>query len=330
MRGIADNEALAVTSPQTLVDIAAPGVPSKWKRIVHVLSLALALAGCEGNTAQPVSDPAGDESESVSAEARDPEASAAPEVAPAIVLASEVDYQPLNPARGDASPMAGTLWGDRGGVQATGFLLKPTDGFESPPHIHNISYRGVVIRGVIHNDDPKADELWMPAGSFWTQPRGHVHITAARGADTLAYVEIDSGPYLVRGPGEAFASEERPINVDVSNIVWADATSVGWDADAEHQAEVAFLWGTPQGDERRGLLVRIAAGATATLSGSDSRVVVVQGNLSTQRDELPVILEPGSFLGTNGGAVELTCAGDEACITYVHANGQISFRPNSE
>ena len=301
-----------------------------WNGAAFVCALMIALAGCEDEPVQSASNES-EPAETVDNEAESAEqeaAEATPDVAPTIVLTSEVDYQPLNPARGDASPMAGTLWGDRGGLQATGFLLKPTDGFESPPHIHNISYRGVVIRGVIHNDDPDAAELWMPAGSFWTQPRGHVHITAAQGTDTLAYVEIDSGPYLVRGPGEAFESEERPVNVDASNIVWTDASSIGWDADAEHKAEIAFLWGTPQGDERRGLLVRLAAGATGTLSGADSRVVVVQGSLVTSRDESPVTLEAGSFLRTHGGTVELSCSGEDACITYLHADGQVSFLPN--
>ncbi|MBT8367005.1 MAG: DUF4437 domain-containing protein, partial [Deltaproteobacteria bacterium] len=95
-----------------------------------------------------------------------------------VVLTSEVKWEQLNPARGDKSPKAGTLWGDRNGSGPTGFLLKPVDGFESPPHIHNVSYRGVVISGLIHNDDPNADDMWMPTGSFWTQPKGGVHITA--------------------------------------------------------------------------------------------------------------------------------------------------------
>ncbi|MCG8600560.1 MAG: DUF4437 domain-containing protein, partial [Verrucomicrobiales bacterium] len=89
-----------------------------------------------------------------------------------IVTASEVNWTPLNAARGDASPQAGTLWGDRAGEPQTGFLVKFADGFSSPPHIHNVTYRGVVISGQIHNDDPDAAEMWMPAGSFWTQPAG--------------------------------------------------------------------------------------------------------------------------------------------------------------
>ena len=81
---------------------------------------------------------------------------------PSVVLpVAEVEWQQLNPARGDASPAAATLWGDRNGPDATGFLVRFVDGFESPPHIHNVSYRGVVIRGLVHNDDPDAEAMWM-------------------------------------------------------------------------------------------------------------------------------------------------------------------------
>ncbi len=39
------------------------------------------------------------------------------------VLTSEVKWEQLNPARGDKSPKAGTLWGDRNGTGPTGFLV---------------------------------------------------------------------------------------------------------------------------------------------------------------------------------------------------------------
>ena len=145
-----------------------------------------------------------------------------PSQAHEVVLISEVKWEKLNPARGDKSPQAGTLWGDRKGPVPTGFLAKFVDGFSSPPHIHNATYRAVVISGSIHNDDPDAADMWMPAGSFWTQPKGEVHITAARGATNMALVEIDKGPYLVLPVEEAFDSGERPVNVDASNIVWVD------------------------------------------------------------------------------------------------------------
>lgn len=56
-----------------------------------------------------------------------------------IVPASDVDWTDLNPARGALSPRAATLWGDRGGDEHTGFLVRFADGFSSPPHIHDVA-----------------------------------------------------------------------------------------------------------------------------------------------------------------------------------------------
>lgn len=93
-----------------------------------------------------------------------------------VLPVEKVVWEKLNPARGDKSPQAGTLWGDRKGSPATGFLAKFVDGFSSPPHIHNVSYRAIVIKGLVHNDDPAAARMWMPAQSYWTQPAGEAHI----------------------------------------------------------------------------------------------------------------------------------------------------------
>ncbi|MEO0474122.1 MAG: DUF4437 domain-containing protein, partial [Bacteroidota bacterium] len=81
---------------------------------------------------------------------------------------SAIEWEKLNPARGDQSPQAGTIWGDRKGEVATGFLAKFVDGFSSPPHIHNVTYRALVLKGLVHNDDEAAEKMWMPTGSFWT------------------------------------------------------------------------------------------------------------------------------------------------------------------
>nr|WP_211242461.1 DUF4437 domain-containing protein [Cobetia crustatorum] len=64
-----------------------------------------------------------------------------------VVQHSDIDWGYLNPLRGDQSPAAGDLWGDRTKDGASGFLVKFNEGFSSPPHIHNITYRGVVIQG---------------------------------------------------------------------------------------------------------------------------------------------------------------------------------------
>ncbi len=56
-----------------------------------------------------------------------------------ITLASDLQWQQLNPARGDQSPKAADLWGNRKDSGATGFLVEFVHGFSSPPHIHNVT-----------------------------------------------------------------------------------------------------------------------------------------------------------------------------------------------
>lgn len=250
-----------------------------------------------------------------------------------VVQASEVAWTYLNPARRDKAPMAGTLWGDRSGTGATGFLLKPKDGFESPPHIHNVTYRGVVIRGLIHNDDPDAAEMWMPTGSFWTQPKGEVHITAAKG-DTLAYIEIGEGPYLVQPSEEAFDSGERPVNVDQTNLVWLNAADIVWiekdeDDGVSTGAEVAFLWGKRQAGQLNGTLIKLPAGFSGTLRshGETFRAVVIQGQPEYQLSNETKTLEPGSYFGATGPAAHaLSSAAEAETILYVRTDGTYDLK----
>ena len=218
-----------------------------------------------------------------------------------VVLTSEVEWEQLNPARGDKSPQAGTLWGDLTGTVPTGFLARFVDGFSSPPHIHTATYRAVVISGSIHNDDPEAADMWMPAGSFWTQPNGEVHITAAKGATNVALVEIDRGPYLVLPAEEAFDSGERPINVDASNIVWVDPPGMPASANGP---KVAYLWGNLQDGQSNGTFVKLPAGFTGTIHshGSTFRAVVVKGQPQYLGDDVKT-LEPGSYFGWKGETV---------------------------
>ena len=83
-----------------------------------------------------------------------------------VVTVDDIEWGWLNPLRKDKSPSAGKLWGDRTKNEPAGFLVKFKKGFLSPPHIHNITYRGVVIQGLLHNDDEHAEKQWLPAGSF--------------------------------------------------------------------------------------------------------------------------------------------------------------------
>jgi len=197
-----------------------------------------------------------------------------------VVLSSEIVWQKLNPARGSKSPLAETVWGDRKGTVATGFLVKFVDGFSSPPHIHNVTYRAVVIKGLVHNDDPKAENMWMPSGSFWTQPVGESHITSAKGEENIAYVEIDKGPYLVKPTDKAFDSGERPINIDASNVIWLNNSRTNW-IDSESKAEISFLWESKKNGVK-GLFVKLPKKFNGTIE-NDGKVlhsIIVQGELN--------------------------------------------------
>lgn len=253
-----------------------------------------------------------------------------------VILASEVTWEQLNPARGDQSPKAATLWGDRSASTATGFLLNPVDGFESPPHAHNVAYRGVVIRGLIHNDDPGAATTWMGPGSFWTQPAGEVHVTAARGSDTLAYIETDDGPYRVLPPAQAFDDGERSVNVDSSNVVWLDSTITTWVPASESRgaARVAYLWGTPEPGRSNGTFLSVPAGYAGTIRSHAPafRAVVIKGRPSYRPpgETGSVVMEPGSHLSSSGAVTHrVSCESADECVLYVRTQGAYEVRPDA-
>ncbi|NPD46941.1 MULTISPECIES: DUF4437 domain-containing protein [unclassified Lentimicrobium] len=249
-----------------------------------------------------------------------------------VILASEVEWTYLNPARGDKAPMAGTLWGDRNGTEATGFLLKPSDGFKSPPHIHNVSYRGIVINGFIHNDDPNAENMWLPSGSFWTQPKGEIHITAAKGANTFAYIEIEEGPYLVHSTEDAFHTEETALNLDESNMVWLDASDMVWieqksSSSFDKPVQIAMLWGETKQEKLNGSLIKLPAGFKGEIQSESNnfRAVVIQGPidyLEPGTSDLQ-ILDAGSYFSSNGSSNhQLASPKDKESLIYVRSTGK--------
>lgn len=253
-----------------------------------------------------------------------------------ILLKSEVKFDQLNPARGDKSPLAGTLWGNRKGTGPSGFLLKTIDGFQSPPHIHNASYKAVVIDGLFHNDDPKAEYMWMPPGSFWTQPKGENHITAAKGADTMALVHIEDGPYLVQPSKDAFDSHERPVNVDRGNIVWLNASNITWvDQPGRltfaNGPKVAFLWGNPDGAQLNGTFIKLPAGFEGAIrsNGSIFGAVIIKGMPQYKVSETDVkTMEPGSYFGSEGDTEHrVSSSAKEETIIYVRTNDKYDIVP---
>ncbi|QPJ66802.1 MAG: DUF4437 domain-containing protein [Candidatus Nitrohelix vancouverensis] len=250
---------------------------------------------------------------------------------------SEVEWGPLNPARGDKGPRAGALWGDRNAPGPSGFLVRFVDGFSSPSHIHNVSYRGVVVSGLVHNDDPEAADMWMSRASYWTQPAGEAHITAAKGSVNLAYIEIEEGPYLVLPTEKAFDNGERPVNLEAKNIVWLNASNLNWidapgTSDSANGPKLAFLWGKPQADELNGSFIKLPAGFTGRMSSQASsfHAVVIQGQARREGlgDAETRTLEPGSYFGSKGTSEHrLSCVAEEACIIYVRVSGKYAVIP---
>ena len=245
-----------------------------------------------------------------------------------VIAPDDLNFIPLNPARGDAAPQAGVLWGDIREDVASGILLRFADGFSSPSHIHNITYRGVVIQGGLHNDDPTAEPMWMGPGSFWTQPAGENHVTSAEpGNSATAFLEILSGPYLVEPSDKAFDNGERPINLVPSNIVWLNPENIEWinlNNAQEHalKPQMTFLWGSPEAGELSGAFIKLPSRFSGSLKvqGGLLRAVVIQGELihhikgRTPQTTLPA---GGYFSSEFNIENQLTCQADTECIIYV-------------
>ena len=254
-----------------------------------------------------------------------------------VVKKQDVEFEPLNPLRGDASPQAGVLWGDISKDVPTGTLVTFTKGFSSPPHIHNITYRAIVITGAVHNDDPEAAMMWMGAGSFWTQPAGESHITAATVGDrTLIFLEIKDGPYLVMPSEQAFDSGERPLNLDFRNFVWLTPHDTTWlegiaSNPIQPQPKMAFLWGSVNKDERHGSMIMMPAGSSGRLHNTNAalRAVVIRGEVDlTGKNRTSVTrLEAGSYAGSlKREPLHYSCRSDTPCLIYVSTRGRYRFK----
>ena len=247
-----------------------------------------------------------------------------------VVMASEVKWTALNPARGSKGPRAANLWGDRTKGQASGFLVKFVDGFSSPPHIHNVSYRALVIDGLVHNDDPDANTMWMSSGSYWTQPAGEVHITSAKGKNNLIYVEIGNGPYLVNPVEQSFDNGERPVNITGANLVWLDASTTKWIdssslANPTNGPKLAFLWGAPREQHASGTLLKLPSGLSVQINTRKAllRAVTLKGQLEYTVLGEPRLksLEPGSYFSSKGKSFhQLSSSIGEESLIYINAS----------
>ncbi|SDS42131.1 protein of unknown function [Maribacter dokdonensis] len=245
-----------------------------------------------------------------------------------VVTADNVEWGWLNPLRGDKSPAAGKLWGDRNKNEPAGFLVKFKKGFSSPPHIHNITYRGVVIKGLLHNDDENAEKQWLPAGSYWQQPAGEAHITAADGEDNMAFLDIQEGPYLVKPTSEAFDNGERPVNVDKTNLVWLNANDIQWVSEKSN-VQTAFLWGSHEKNQLRAALLKLPAGFNGKIKNlsPNFRAVVISGEVTHQfiKKDAKNKLQPGSYFGAVENATSIISTAKET-ILYIRSNGDYEVK----
>ena len=296
-------------------------------KFLFIVILASAFTACTETNKDPQDTPENAQQNPPKKDLKSESREALPEPTNRVMLSSEIKWEKLNPARGDKSPQAGTIWGDRKGEVATGFLAKFVDGFSSPPHIHNVTYRAVVISGLVHNDDAAAEPMWMPPGSFWTQPAGEAHITSAKGEETIALVEIDQGPYLVKPTDEAFDNGERPVNVDASNVVWLDSKKTNW-INSNTNAEISYLWESKEQLGLKGLFIKLPGEFSGTIEndGKELHAVVVKGelNYTLPQTQKAHVLDPGSyFTATDRAQHDVSNASDEEVILYVRTKGSI-------
>ncbi|CDT62799.1 conserved exported hypothetical protein [Vibrio coralliirubri] len=244
-----------------------------------------------------------------------------------VVAANDIEWGYLNPLRGVLSPGAADLWGDRTTDTATGMLVRFKKGFESPPHIHNITYRGVVIEGQMHNDDPTSEKMWMPTGSFWTQPAGEDHTTAANGETNLIYLEIDAGPYLVKPSAEKFDNGERPLNLHKDNIVWLNSSDLH-DISVEG-VQSTYVWGSTS--SMGGSMIKLPAGfeGKVTTGASEFRAVVIAGSIeyNSKDQSSELTLTPGSYVESVGQfSHDIVNKGDSEATIYIRTNSKYQVK----
>ena len=242
---------------------------------------------------------------------------------------NELEWGYLNPARGDKSPAAANVWGDRTQQGAAGILVKFNKGFSSPPHIHNVTYKGLVIKGSVHNDDPTANYTWLPAGSFWTQPAGESHITAANDEENLAYIEIESGPYLVKPAKEAFDNGERSINVDQRNLVWLAVSDIRWiqPVKAETKTQISFLWGNTEEAQLNGSLLKLPVGFKGKIvtESEHFRAVMISGEATYKDGKSIIHLLPASSFGSEGHTEHQLITQKSEALIYIRTKGKFSI-----
>ena len=163
-------------------------------------------------------------------------------------------------------------------------------------------------------------QINIPTGSFWTQPAGESHVTAADGQGNLIYLEIDSGPYLVLSSEKAFDNGERSINIDERNLVWLSTKDVKWLK--EGALQIAYLWGEPH--LANGSFLKLPAGFKGTIKNDhELKAVLVRGKATHQWNNVKTktVLSPSSFFSSKTKGEHKINAETEI-VLYINSNGR--------
>lgn len=179
-----------------------------------------------------------------------------------------------------------------------------------------------MIDGLVHNDDPAEPNLWLPAGSYWTQPAGDVHITSAQGSYNIALIEINQGPYLVKPVEEAFDNGETMIRVPGTDVQWTELPGAP-------NVKKVHLWNASEDGALKGTLIRLPQGFSGTLETTSPsfQAVVIQGNLVYDQNNngTTQALAPGSMFSSTGSSQHrITACEQSDCVIYLRSNDQFT------
>ena len=178
------------------------------------------------------------------------------------------------------------------------------------------------MNGELHNDDENAPTMWMPLGSIWTQPKGQPHITSAQGKNAMAYIEIDSGPYLVKPVSESFESGEKPINIDSSNVIYLgkDESKL---IDKNCNAQIAYTWKKKNGEKGYLLKLPVVSIGKIFSEGTVFFRNVIKGNVAytMPNSENPIDLDRGSHFRSKAKAIHDISVNEESLV-YIRTNNK--------
>lgn len=140
----------------------------------------------------------------------------------------------------------------------------------------------------------------MPTGSVWTQPAGENHTTAANGESNLIYLEIDTGPYLVKPTDDQFDNGEHPLNGHVDNLVWLDSSELS--SITAQGVKSTFVW--ENSVDMTGSMIKLPVGFNGeiTTHASEFRAIVISGTINyfSKKQSTAITLNPASFIESTG------------------------------